>query len=190
MHIFLHLCCFCAFLQYILSFALSLVLIWLFYNQIKGGSTCFYEFYVISRNAYRAEIASFLAPVPGESVANERIRERIEFISNILFLIEDLYLAIGSGFLVNPQSSSKINVRSPLYWVRNQLATHVKELMIAKRTGWQVLKNLKNQVSFLFIIFYISYVCLCVCVYSYTYACICYAISSSDFSFLGFECLF
>ena len=79
-------------------------------------------------------------------MANERIRERIESTSNILFLIEDLYLTIGPGYMVN-QSSMKIDVRSPLvYWVRNQLATQIKELMIAKRTGWQVLKNLKNQV--------------------------------------------
>ena len=99
-----------------------------------------------SRNAYRAEIASFLVPVQGDSAANERIRERIEFVSNILFLIEDLYLTVGSGYMLS-QSSTKVNVRSPLYWVRNQLASHVKDLMIAKRTGWQVLKNLKNQVS-------------------------------------------
>ena len=106
----------------------------------------------IFRNAYRAEIASFLSPVAGETSSSERIRARIEFSSNLLFLIEDLYLAIGPGYMVS-QSSSKIDVRSPLYWVRNQLATQIKELMIAKRTGWQVLKNLKNQVSiFLFFV--------------------------------------
>ena len=31
------------------------------------------------------------------------------------------------------------------YWVRNQLASKLKELMIAKKSGWQVLRNLKNQ---------------------------------------------
>ena len=101
------------------------------------------------RNAYRAEIASFLVPVQGDSAANERIRERIEFVSNILFLIEDLYLTVGPGYMTS-QSSVRVNVRSPLYWVRNQLASHVKDLMITKRTGWQVLKNLKNQVRFSF----------------------------------------
>ena len=97
------------------------------------------------RNAYRAEITTFLSPVAGENSGSERLRERIEFISNLLFLIEDLYLTIGPGYMTN-QSASKINVRSPSYWVRNQLAGQLKELMIAKRTGWQVLKNLKNQV--------------------------------------------
>ena len=67
--------------------------------------------------------------------------------SNLLYLIEDLYLTIGPGYMTN-QASDKIDVRSPLYWVRNQLATQLKELMIAKKTGWQVLKNLKNQVHF------------------------------------------
>ena len=107
------------------------------------------------------EIASFLSPVAGETSLSERIRERIEFSSNLLFLIEDLYLAIGPGYMVN-QSSSKIDVRSPLYWVRNQLANQIKELMIAKRTGWQVLKNLKNQVSYLYIfILFFNYI-ICV----------------------------
>ena len=105
-------------------------------------------FLLLFRNAYRAEIASFLVPVQGDSAANERIRERIEFVSNILFLIEDLYLTVGPGYMTS-QSAVRVNVRSPLYWVRNQLATHVKDLMIAKRSGWQVLKNLKNQVRFL-----------------------------------------
>ena len=85
-------------------------------------------------------------PVQGDTAANERIRERIEFISNVLFLIEDVFLTVGPGYMTS-QSSVRVNVRSPLYWVRNQLALHVKDLMIAKRTGWQVLKNLKNQVS-------------------------------------------
>ena len=71
--------------------------------------------------------------------------------SNLLYLIEDLYLTIGPGYLTN-QAADKIDVRSPLYWVRNQLATQLKELMIAKKSGWQVLKNLKNQV------YYITYV--------------------------------
>ena len=102
------------------------------------------------RNAYRAEIASFLVPVSGETPATARIRERIEFNSNLLFLIEDLYLTVGPGYMVS-QSSTKINVRSPLYWVRNQLAGKLKELMIAKKTGWQVLRNLKNQVNIFFI---------------------------------------
>ena len=102
------------------------------------------------RDAYRAEIATFISPVAGETSGSERLRERIEFTSNLLFLIEDLYLTIGPGYMTN-QSSSKINVRSPLYWVRNQLASQLKELMIAKRTGWQVLKNLKNQVILIYL---------------------------------------
>ena len=112
-----------------------------------------YLFLFFFRNAYRAEIASFLVPVPGDTAANERIRERIEFISNILFLIEDLFLTVGPGYMTS-QSSVRVNVRSPLLWVRNQLASHVKDLMIAKRTGWQVLKNLKNQVRFLINLFF------------------------------------
>ena len=102
-------------------------------------------FVLVIRNAYRAEIATFVSPTLGDTASSERIRERIEFVSNILFLIEDLHLAIGPGYMTN-QASAKINVRSPLYWVRNQLANHLKELMIAKKTGWQVLKNLKNHV--------------------------------------------
>ena len=86
-----------------------------------------------------------MVPVAGDAQSVERIRERIEFTSNLLFLIEDLYLALGPGF-VTTQVSTKVDARSPLYWVRNQLATRLKELMIAKRTGWQVLNNLKNQV--------------------------------------------
>ena len=69
-----------------------------------------------------------------------------------MFLIEDLYLTVGPGYMVS-QSSTKINVRSPLYWVRNQLAGKLKELMIAKKTGWQVLRNLKNQVNILLFFF-------------------------------------
>ena len=118
------------------------------------SSYFFYElyfsfFFTSIRNAYRAEVSSFLSPIPGESSANTRIRERIEFNSNLLFLIEDLYLTIGPGCMLN-QSSTKINVRSPLYWVRNQLARTIKELMIAKKMGWQVLKNLKNQVIYFY----------------------------------------
>ena len=91
-----------------------------------------------------------MAPAAGETPANARIRERIEFVSNMLFLIEDLYITVGPGYMVS-QSSAKINVRSPLYWVRNQLAGKVKELMIAKKTSWQVLRSFKNQVNiFLF----------------------------------------
>ena len=71
--------------------------------------------FLLCRNAYRAEVASFLAPVLGETPATSRIRERIEFISNLLFLIEDLYLAVGPGYMTS-QASTKINVRSPLYW--------------------------------------------------------------------------
>ena len=77
----------------------------------------FYQFYfnclfliffsLLPRNAYRAEIASFLVPVAGEAQSVERIRERIEFTSNLLFLIEDLYLALGPGF-VTTQVSTKV----------------------------------------------------------------------------------
>ena len=120
-----------------------------FFSQLwylKFFALKFFPFIV--RNAYRAEIASFIAQVPGETPANSRIRERIEFTSNLLFLIEDLYLTIGPGYMTS-QSSLKVNVRSPLYWVRNQLAGKIKELMIAKKTGWQVLRSLKNQVLIL-----------------------------------------
>ena len=135
------------------SFLLNVIRLLFYYL----GIDCFVFLFLSFRNAYRAEIASFLVPVQGDSAANERIRERIEFVSNILFLIEDLYLTVGPGYMTS-QSSVRVNVRSPLYWVRNQLASHVKDLMIAKRTGWQVLKNLKNQVSFSFL----SYFCLIV----------------------------
>ena len=96
-------------------------------------------------NAYRAEVATFVAPVAGESASDTRLRERIDFSSNILFFIEDLYLALGPGH-VTTKTGSKINVASSLLWVRHQLAGSVKELMIAKKTGWQVLRNLKNEV--------------------------------------------
>ena len=118
------------------------------FSFLNALRLCYYHF-LSSRNAYRAEISSFLSPIPGESSANTRIRERIEFNSNLLFLIEDLYLTVGPGYMLN-QSSTKINVRSPLYWVRNQLASQIKELMIAKKMGWQVLKSLKNQVFLLY----------------------------------------
>ena len=88
-----------------------------------------------------------MAPVAGESASDTRLRERIDFTSNILFFIEDLYLALGPGH-VTTKSGSKINVASSLLWVRHQLAGSVKELMIAKKTGWQVLRNLKNEVIF------------------------------------------
>ena len=98
------------------------------------------------RNAYRAEVATFLVPVAGEDASSTRLRERIEFSSNILFFIEDLYLALGPGH-VTTQAGSKINVVASLLWVRNQHASNLKELMIAKKTGWAVLRNFKNQVS-------------------------------------------
>ena len=108
------------------------------------------NFFFLLRNAYRAEVASFLVPVAGEDASATRLRERIEFSSNILFFIEDLYLALGPGH-VTTQSGSKINVVSSLLWVRNQHASNLKELMIAKKTGWQVLRNFKSQVRFLFL---------------------------------------
>ena len=108
--------------------------------------------YFSFRNAYRAEVATFLVPVAGEDAAAVRLRERIEFSSNILFFIEDLFLALGPGH-VTTQAGTKINVVSSLLWVRNQHATRVKELMIAKKTGWKVLQNLKSQVSFCFSLF-------------------------------------
>ena len=100
---------------------------------------------VLFRNAYRAEVATFLVPVAGEDAAAVRLRERIEFSSNILFFIEDLYLALGPGH-VTTQAGSQINVVASLLWVRNQHAANLKELMIAKMTGWQVLRNFINQV--------------------------------------------
>ena len=106
-----------------------------------------YISYFFFRNAYRAEVATFLVPVAGEDASATRLRERIEFSSNILFFIEDLYLALGPGH-VTTQSGSKINVVASLLWVRNQHASNLKELMIAKKTGWQVLRNFKSQVSF------------------------------------------
>ena len=92
-------------------------------------------------------MATFLSPVAGEDASATRLRERIEFSSNILFFIEDLYLALGPGS-VTTQSGAKINVVSSLLWVRNQHASNVKELMIAKKMGWAVLRTFKGQVSF------------------------------------------
>ena len=85
-----------------------------------------------------------MVPVAGEDASATRLRERIEFSSNILFFIEDLYLALGPGH-VTTQSGAKINVVASLLWVRNQHAANLKELMIAKKTGWQVLRNFKSQ---------------------------------------------
>ena len=115
-----------------------------------AGPALFLSFlsFLFSRNAYRAEVASFLVPVAGEDASATRLRERIEFSSNILFFIEDLYLALGPGH-VTTQAGVKINVVASLLWVRNQHASNLKELMIAKKTGWQVLRHFKNQVSFL-----------------------------------------
>ena len=90
-----------------------------------------FSFLYSFRNAYRAEVATFVAPVAGESASDTRLRERIDFTSNILFFIEDLYLALGPGH-VTTKTGSKINVASSLLWVRHQLAGSVKELMIAK----------------------------------------------------------
>ena len=59
-----------------------------------------------------------------------------------------MYLALGPGH-VTTQSGSKINVVASLLWVRNQHAANLKELMIAKKTGWAVLRNFKNQVSYI-----------------------------------------
>ena len=97
------------------------------------------------RNAYRAEIATFVVAVAGEQSADARLRERIDFTSNILFFIEDLYLAVGQG-AITTKSGTKLDMSSSLLWVRNQLAGSVKELMIAKKAGWKVLQNLKSQV--------------------------------------------
>ena len=108
----------------------------------------FYLFISISRNAYRVEVASFLVPVAGEDASAVRLRERIEFSSNILFFVEDLYLALGPGH-VTTQAGSKINVVASLLWIRNQHASNLKDLMIAKKTGWSVLRNFKNQVFFI-----------------------------------------
>ena len=77
----------------------------------------------------------------------------IEFNSNILFLVENLYFSLGSNYITT-QAGNKFDPFSALYWIRNQLASQVKELMIAKKTGWQVLKNLKNQVHFLFLMYF------------------------------------
>ena len=114
-------------------------------------------FFFPFRSAYRAEVASFVVPVAGEQASDSRLRERIDFTSNILFFIEDLYLALGSG-PVTTKTGVKVNVASSLLWVRTQLAGNVKELMIAKKTGWQVLRNFKNQV--LIMIYFVLQSCL------------------------------
>ena len=105
----------------------------------------FKYFFPSFRNAYRAEIAAFVVAVAGEQSADARLRERIDFTSNILFFIEDLFLAVGQG-AITTKSGTKLNMSSSLLWVRNQLAGSVKELMIAKKAGWKVLQNLKSQV--------------------------------------------
>ena len=112
--------------------------------MISEVNQCF--FFPFSRNAYRAEVASFLVPVAGEDTSAIRLRERIEFSSNILFFIEDLHLALGQH-PVTTHTGAKFNVAASLLWVRNQHASNLKELMIAKKTGWQVLRNFKSQVS-------------------------------------------
>ena len=121
----------------------------------------FFLFFFCFRTAYRAEVATFVVPVAGEQSSDARLRERIDFTSNILFFIEDLYLAVGTG-LITTKSGVKLNMASSLLWVRNQLAGSVKELMIAKKTGWKVLQNLKQQVfilkdNFTFIFCYVCY---------------------------------
>ena len=114
-------------------------------------SNFFFVFFFLScRNAYRAEVATFVVAVAGEQPSDARLRERIDFTSNILFFIEDLYLAVGQG-AITTKSGTKLNMSSSLLWVRNQLAGSVKELMIAKKAGWKVLQNLKNQVYILLI---------------------------------------
>ena len=100
---------------------------------------------IFYRAACRAEVHSFLSPIIGEPSSSSRIRERIEFNSNLLFLVENLYFSLGSDYIIT-QSGSKFEPFSALYWIRNQLASQVKELMIANKAGWQVLKNLKSQV--------------------------------------------
>ena len=52
--------------------------------------------------------------VAGEQPADARLRERIDFTSNILFFIEDLYLAVGQG-AITTKSGTKLDVfLSPL----------------------------------------------------------------------------
>ena len=75
-----------------------------------------------------------MVPVAGEQPSDARLRERIDFTSNILFFIEDLYLAVGQG-AITTKSGTKLNMASSLLWVRSQLAGSVKELMIAKKAG-------------------------------------------------------
>ena len=101
---------------------------------------------MLLRNAYRAEVASFLVPVAGEDASAVRLRERIEFSSNILFFVEHLYLALGPGH-VTTKDGTKLNVVAYLLWIRNQHASNLKDLMIAKKTGWSVLRKFKDQVN-------------------------------------------
>ena len=93
-----------------------------------------------------------MVPVAGEQSSDARLRERIDFTSNLLFFIEDLFLAVGQG-AITTKAGVKLNMSASLSWVRNQLAGSVKELMIAKKAGWKVLQNFKNQV---FLYFYIG----------------------------------
>ena len=119
---------------------------------LENNDSISYPGFSFFRNAYRAEVASFIVPVAGEDASAVRLRERIEFSSNILFFIEELYLALGPGH-VTTQSGSKINVVASLLWVRNQHSANLKELMIAKKTGWAVLRNFKSQVCLILPIF-------------------------------------
>ena len=115
---------------------------------------------MLLRNAYRAEVASFLVPVAGEDASAVRLRERIEFSSNILFFVEDLYLALGPGH-VTTKEGTKLNVVASLLWIRNQHASNLKDLMIAKKTGWSVLRKFKDQVNIFntdFLLFYTVFV--------------------------------
>ena len=48
-----------------------------------------FSFFFCFRTAYRAEVATFVVPVAGEQSSDARLRERIDFTSNILFFIED-----------------------------------------------------------------------------------------------------
>ena len=90
--------------------------------------------FLLFRNAYRAEIATFVVTVAGEQSADARLRERIDFMSNILFFIEDLYFAVGQG-AITTKSGTKLDMSSSRLCVRNQLAGGVKELMIAKKAA-------------------------------------------------------
>ena len=128
--------------------------------------SCFLDKFVVLfssvlsfRNAYRAEIATFVVPVAGEQSSDARLRERIDFTSNLLFFIEDLFLAVGHG-PITTKAGVKLNMSASLSWVRNQLAGSIKELMIAKKAGWKVLQNFKNQVIYFiyFLDFSLSFV--------------------------------